>query len=285
MRLRFSYAMAIAVVLGGGASGCGDDSGGVESTLAACQDGVDNDQDGHTDCADQDCQIYSMCAAADADADAGADADADADADGDADSDADGDEGTADDGTADDGAADPCIGHDLCLTGTFTITDNPDIVNTYRSTDAFDGIEGHAVDFVLAMTLVGATQTTDPFYGNALDVEGSGAVFTLTGSVPSTVTVRMVPAMQGIGGSFTLASNMGSTPVTLSGGNFVSPTGTEYWGFEISGGTTGLGVDATGYPVLGSFSLTDGSVILRRYQTGDPMMTDFASGTATIRLE
>ena len=32
-----------------------------ENTLESCRDGVDNDSDGHVDCADQDCEIYSMC--------------------------------------------------------------------------------------------------------------------------------------------------------------------------------------------------------------------------------
>ena len=34
-----------------------------ESELAQCGDGLDNDADGHVDCADQDCDIYAMCVA------------------------------------------------------------------------------------------------------------------------------------------------------------------------------------------------------------------------------
>jgi hypothetical protein len=34
---------------------------GPETTLDGCRDGVDNDLDGHVDCADQDCWIYAMC--------------------------------------------------------------------------------------------------------------------------------------------------------------------------------------------------------------------------------
>ncbi|HUT78564.1 MAG TPA: hypothetical protein VM285_12800 [Polyangia bacterium] len=33
----------------------------VENTLDRCRDGIDNDGDGHLDCADQDCWIYAMC--------------------------------------------------------------------------------------------------------------------------------------------------------------------------------------------------------------------------------
>src|SRR5438270_8518981 len=33
-----------------------------ENTRAACSDGLDNDGDGHVDCADQDCQDFTLCA-------------------------------------------------------------------------------------------------------------------------------------------------------------------------------------------------------------------------------
>ena len=33
-----------------------------ENTKATCQDGLDNDHDGHVDCADQDCQDFVFCA-------------------------------------------------------------------------------------------------------------------------------------------------------------------------------------------------------------------------------
>lgn len=32
-----------------------------ENTIEGCQDSLDNDNDGHVDCADQDCQIYALC--------------------------------------------------------------------------------------------------------------------------------------------------------------------------------------------------------------------------------
>lgn len=34
-----------------------------ENTLEGCRDGLDNDDDGHLDCDDQDCEIYAMCLA------------------------------------------------------------------------------------------------------------------------------------------------------------------------------------------------------------------------------
>ena len=33
-----------------------------ENQLDLCQDGVDNDRDSHVDCADQDCQVFVLCA-------------------------------------------------------------------------------------------------------------------------------------------------------------------------------------------------------------------------------
>lgn len=38
------------------------ETGGSEETLAACQDGADNDGDGQTDCSDSDCQYFTVCA-------------------------------------------------------------------------------------------------------------------------------------------------------------------------------------------------------------------------------
>ena len=74
----------------------GDDPTDAENTSALCQDEQDNDDDGFTDCDDQDCQEFVFCEEetdtdtdTDADTDTDSDTDADADADADADSDTD----------------------------------------------------------------------------------------------------------------------------------------------------------------------------------------------------
>ena len=36
-----------------------------EDTLEACQDGEDNDEDGFTDCADEECLIFVVCGSGD----------------------------------------------------------------------------------------------------------------------------------------------------------------------------------------------------------------------------
>ncbi|HEY3446383.1 MAG TPA: hypothetical protein VGK67_08455 [Myxococcales bacterium] len=38
-----------------------DAGAGKEESLAACKDGIDNDGDGFTDCADQDCLVFALC--------------------------------------------------------------------------------------------------------------------------------------------------------------------------------------------------------------------------------
>jgi hypothetical protein len=72
-------------IVGLGTMHCGGESEGAgEDTATRCADGVDNDGDGHADCADQDCEVFVICAG---DGDADADADGDTDADGDRDAD------------------------------------------------------------------------------------------------------------------------------------------------------------------------------------------------------
>jgi hypothetical protein len=63
------------------AGSSGADAAGTETTLATCADGVDNDADGATDCADLYCQAIGACGDTDTDSDSDADADADTDTD------------------------------------------------------------------------------------------------------------------------------------------------------------------------------------------------------------
>jgi surface antigen len=53
-------AVALACLVSACAGG-ESDGAAVESTLAACTDGVDNDGDGFTDCGDQDCLVFAAC--------------------------------------------------------------------------------------------------------------------------------------------------------------------------------------------------------------------------------
>ncbi len=79
-------------VLGCGNGDIYNDYGGIddlEITATQCQDGLDNDMDGYTDCDDLDCQGYVFCSGGDGDADTDSDTDADASTDSDTDSDTD----------------------------------------------------------------------------------------------------------------------------------------------------------------------------------------------------
>lgn len=87
-------------------AGCADGSSssgidGMEISAGQCQDAVDNDGDGLTDCADVDCQGFVFCV------DGGSDSDTDTDTDTDSDSDSDSDAG--------------------CLEGAFSITNGLDV--------------------------------------------------------------------------------------------------------------------------------------------------------------
>lgn len=86
--------MLITLWVGGAVSmqNCKDDSSSAttsaENTDALCQDGIDNDGDGFTDCGDTDCLGVPACSSdTDSDADSDGDTDSDTDSDSDADTD------------------------------------------------------------------------------------------------------------------------------------------------------------------------------------------------------
>ncbi|MCP4676326.1 MAG: hypothetical protein GY854_12600 [Deltaproteobacteria bacterium] len=51
----------LTITLSSGLAGAQETQPVPETSLDACRDGNDNDGDGHTDCADQDCEIYAIC--------------------------------------------------------------------------------------------------------------------------------------------------------------------------------------------------------------------------------
>ena len=55
--------LALGAWVGGGCSSTSSGGVAAENTSAACQNGADDDGDGHTDCADQDCWDFVFCAA------------------------------------------------------------------------------------------------------------------------------------------------------------------------------------------------------------------------------
>jgi hypothetical protein len=57
------WAPVCVLLLLSSALSCSDDASGAsgENTLQRCTDGLDNDGDGHVDCADQDCLVFAVC--------------------------------------------------------------------------------------------------------------------------------------------------------------------------------------------------------------------------------
>jgi hypothetical protein len=85
-------ALAAALAMAALAVACTDSPPSVkveENTPEVCDDGIDNDGDGLTDCDDDGCAPLDVCGGGDGDTDADSDSDSDADADADSDADAD----------------------------------------------------------------------------------------------------------------------------------------------------------------------------------------------------
>ena len=90
--LIFLFLVSLGFVVGCGNGDVYNDYGGVdglEITATECQDGLDNDSDGYTDCDDLNCQGYVFCAGGDGDTDGDSDTDTDSDTDSDTDTDTD----------------------------------------------------------------------------------------------------------------------------------------------------------------------------------------------------
>ena len=97
--LTLLVSVPLGFVLGCGNGDVYNEYGGIDNleiTATQCQDGLDNDADGYTDCNDLDCQGYVFCSGSDGDTDTDADTDTDSDTDTDTDPDAGG--GDAGDG-------------------------------------------------------------------------------------------------------------------------------------------------------------------------------------------
>ena len=169
----------------------------------------------------------------------------------------------------------------LCLRGSLTVTDALDVVNGNPATGAFEGYEGSAVDFSIVFEIgdeyvgIGNGEFGDPD-GQLRTVETAG------------LSVQSNDAW--FDGTFGAAFDGSSQEVILVNGseqgvdlgNMVSPTASQYWGLETSSVLDmPIVIDpATGFPaLLPSEGPGSGTVILRRYQTGSPLMTDFAYAT------
>jgi len=135
MNRNYPSIMLALVALLGAVPGCDDDgtTPATEDYSAACQDGVDNDNDGAIDCDDDECANFVFCRDADGDGDGDTDGDTDGDGDTDTDTDTDVDgDGDADgDGDTDtDADTDGCGSDDECDDGVDCTHDTCDAFGT-----------------------------------------------------------------------------------------------------------------------------------------------------------
>lgn len=173
-----------------------------------------------------------------------------------------------------------------CLVGQLAIDDALDVVNGYEATGVFEGLVGVSLDLHVAFEVLGSTLTTyDDWFGEELvnQLELGALEVTISGGPAKMMALVFAPAFDGTTQEIELVSHeSGQTEVDL--GNLVSPAAAEYWGLEFSRATVPLPLDAAGYPVLAVTPKFTTNVMLRRYQTGTPLMTDFAMGSATLQL-
>lgn len=165
----------------------------------------------------------------------------------------------------------------LCLRGSLTVTDALDTVNGYVATGAFEHLEFSPVDLSLVFEV-----------GHSYQSFGSGDWGDPEGSLTTIETANLSvesddPFLDAVfGADFHNTEQdivlVNGPTVGLTLGNMVSPSSTEYWGLETSSVLPlPLSINEMGFPaILPSPGDGGGTVILRRYQSGTPLMTDFA---------
>jgi len=169
----------------------------------------------------------------------------------------------------------------LCLRGPLTITDALDVINGNPASGVFEGYEASAVDLNIVFDI--ADQYVGIGSGDFGEPDGQ-----LNTVETADLSVRSNDAW--FDGTFGAAYESSAQEIILVNGsqqgvdlgNMVSPTASEYWGIETSSALdVPIVIDPeTGFPaLLPSEGSGSGTVILRRYQTGSPAMTDFAYAT------
>lgn len=175
-----------------------------------------------------------------------------------------------------------------CLRGTVTVTDAFDVVNGNPSTMAFEHLEGTTIDYrmifeVTDQSVVVGDGTNRP--AGQLRILTTGP---LTFAFSDIFMNDTFGAAYRTGGPYEITLVNNGTEVGVYLGNLVSPSGVEYWGWEVLQPTDcPLQIGTDGFPALApSTGAGDlGNLILRRYQAGTPQMTDYAQSTWTVALD
>ncbi|NJK31953.1 MAG: calcium-binding EGF-like domain-containing protein [Deltaproteobacteria bacterium] len=175
------------------------------------------------------------------------------------------------------------LGMPFCLRGQLTIQDAFDMVNGTPATGAFEPFEGATIDFNFRFDVANhSTMVGDGMFSpngqlriietGPMTLEFSEAWFTDVFGAAFADTNQVVTLVNGDFQGIHL-------------GNWVSPEGPEYWGFELTSGPLPLVIGEDGYPaLLPSINPGEGSPILRRYQNMGPLMSDYAATTWSVQL-
>lgn len=304
---------------------CGSDGGpstaSTEASLAACQDGIDNDGDGWTDCDDQDCEIFAVCVSTpdtggSDTGDTGTDAsdasdasDSDAETDGpDADvspdaadvADVSDTEDTTDatdatdaadssetpdasDAVDDSSPPDPCEGAGFCLQSTFTLTNNEEIVNGIPSSNTFVPLIGTEVGLTF-----GCNVLSSALEGDYYDIMGirRATVCTVTnvhvdGDDLPAVVASLADALGEASLRIDFADAMFWGSARFDGMYF---TAGPTDGYTLEWSSFDMAVDgAEGSPELTPFESKTNQMTVRRFIGGE--MSDYTTGTNVLTLE
>jgi hypothetical protein len=169
------------------------------------------------------------------------------------------------------------------LSAQFTLTTNVNPLNGNPNTGVFDPLIGVSLAYRLTFAIASELLVTDPFSGDKTRTVTTGPVTIKFPGATSALLTSTIPSTLN-GAPLTLRLSARAGTVVMEGFNLVGPPSAEYFGFELDGGQTGLGLDAAGYPVLAPFGIANSTVMLRRYVTPFAM-TDFAMGASSVKFK
>ena len=171
------------------------------------------------------------------------------------------------------------------LSGDFTLTTNVNPVNGNANTGIFDPFVNVPLAFKLSFEIDSQVLATDPFSGDktrTITTKPVTILFTGSPSGTNLLTTTIPSTLNGATLNFRLTARGGA--VLLDAFNFVGSPLPQYFGLELAGGVTGLGLDGAGFPKLGTFDIASSTLMLRRYVTPFAM-TDFALGPSSIKYK
>jgi hypothetical protein len=162
--------------------------------------------------------------------------------------------------------------------GSFTIEGAFHNINGKPASGALQPLVGRTFRLGFAFEIAAQTKQA-AFASKDLVIQAARVAWTFS-PADSLLTTKLAPQQAGKAVAFRLQAMSGLGTV-LSGNLHVPETG-ETFAFELGVTTSGITLDAQGYPIYGPFEM-QGPIIVRRYLTNPQgtTMTDFAWGTLT----